>query len=66
MSLTERINARKCAVVACDGDRAADSLVCGEHLTEMWANRLDRQPDGTFVQRRRFAARDLTDWSPAA
>ncbi len=28
--------------------------------------RLDRKPDGTFVPRRRFGARDLTDWSPAA
>jgi len=66
MSLTERIAARKCAVVECTENRASDSLVCADHLGEMWSNRLDRKPDGTFVERRRFAARDLTGWSPAA
>lgn len=66
MSLTERIAARSCAVVDCSRHRATDSLVCSDHLAAMWANRLDRKPDGTFVPRRRFAPRDLTGWTPAA
>lgn len=62
MTLTERIQAHTCAVVACKEARVTGSLVCAEHLNEMFANRLDRTPEGTFVQRdyRRFPAKDLT------
>jgi hypothetical protein len=61
MTLTERIAEHEtCAVVGCSRHRTPDSLFCTDHLREMWANRLDRQPDGTFVARRRFVARDFT------
>lgn len=66
MSLSERIAANTdCAVAACDRGRVPDSLFCRSHLAEMWANRLQRQPDGTFVPHRRFAAKDLSDWTKA-
>lgn len=60
MSLTSRIAAQACAVVGCDRHRADDSLVCSDHLAAMWANRLTRQPDGSFVPARRFLPRDMT------
>lgn len=61
MTLSERIAAaNRCAVVACQRGRTRDSLFCRDHLNEMWANRLTRQPDGSFVPARRFAARDET------
>jgi hypothetical protein len=60
MTLTERLAAQNCAVVGCERHRADDSLVCSDHLREMWANRLVRQPDGTFVPARRFIPRDFT------
>lgn len=63
-SLTERIAAQACAVVGCDRHRACGSLVCRDHIAEMWANRLTRQPDGSFVPARRFLPRDFTQ-SPA-
>jgi hypothetical protein len=59
MTLSERIAANECAVVECQRHRVTDSLFCHEHLGEMWANRLDRQPDGSFLPRRRFPARAL-------
>lgn len=62
MTLLERVNqAKPCAVVNCDRHRAQDSLVCADHLAAMWANRLDRRSDGTFVTRPRFSRpADLT------
>ena len=61
MSLAERIAAAtECRVVGCQRHRVPDSLFCGDHLTEMWRNRLDRQPDGTYTPRRSFVARDFT------
>ena len=54
MTLTDRIHATECRVVACQRHRVPDSLFCGEHLTAMWRNRLDRQPDGTYTPRRTF------------
>lgn len=61
MSLLERVRqAETCRVVDCDRHRAPDALVCADDLTELWRNRLTRQPDGTFTRRRAFAARDLT------
>lgn len=66
MTLLERIHANAaCAVVACDEARVPDSLFCREHVADMWANRLERQPDGTFLAYRRFAARDETGWNAA-
>lgn len=63
MTLLERIAAREtCAVVACDRHRTDSSLFCHEHLNDMWANRLDRQADGTFVvtgPNWRFTAKEL-------
>lgn len=59
--LLERICAAECCrVVGCDRRRAQDAIVCREDLAELYANRLDRQADGTFVRRRILAARDLT------
>lgn len=61
MSLLSRIvDAEKCRVQSCPGRRAPDALVCRDDLDELWAHRLDRQPDGTFTRRRRLQARDLT------
>lgn len=60
MTLTERIAARLCKVEGCQRERHPDAAVCGAHLTDLWRNRLDRQPDGSFVARRRFTARDMT------
>lgn len=61
MSLLSRVvEATTCKVQGCDRHRAKDALVCDVDLGELWANRLDRQPDGTFIRRRTFAARDLT------
>lgn len=50
MTLTERIQAQECAVVSCNEARVTDSLVCANHLNEMFRNRLDRTPEG-FVPR---------------
>ena len=60
MSLLSRIADTVCRVRGCDRRRAPDALVCSEDLNELWANRLDRQDDGTFTRRRTFAARDFT------
>ncbi len=61
MTLSERIAlANRCAVVGCERGRQRDSLFCRSHLDDMWSNRLDRLPDGTFVSRRSFPVRDLT------
>lgn len=61
MSLLDRIQKREtCAVVGCERHKETDSLFCREHLADMWANRLDRLPDGTFDEKRRFTARDET------
>lgn len=58
MSLSARIHANKCAVRDCARTRARDTDVCGDDLNEKWANRLDRQDDGTYLRRRSFTARD--------
>ncbi len=61
MTLLERVvAAQKCAVQDCDRHRAQDALVCRDDLAELYHNRLDRQPDGTFLRRRSFVARDET------
>jgi hypothetical protein len=65
MTLTERIHANECRVRDCSRRRAQDALVCSADLAELWHNRLDRQPDGTFLRRRTFAPRDFT-WAAAA
>lgn len=64
MSLSERIAARQCAVKDCHEDRLPDSLVCHDHIGDLWANRLDRDGD-TYVPRRRFPPVDRT-WDRAA
>lgn len=68
MSLLDRINAAEsCAVVGCERHREPDSLFCREHLADMWANRLDRQDDGTFIYSARFRGRlAAKDYSNAA
>lgn len=58
--LLARIHENLCKVVGCSRERVPDSDVCGEDLNAKWRNELDRQPDGTYVRRRAFAARDLT------
>jgi len=61
VTLSERIAEREsCAVVACDRHRQRDSLFCAEHLNDMWANRLTRQEDGTFIPAKRWIPRDMT------
>lgn len=66
MSLLDRIAAHEsCAVVACNRHREPDSLFCKSHLADMWANRLDRLPDGTFDEKRRFTPKDTTRSSAA-
>lgn len=61
MTLLERIAARLCAFEECIEDKTADAQVCPRHLAMLWRNELDRHEDGTYVARRRFAPRDLTD-----
>lgn len=59
MNLSERIQAaEQCRVVDCGQRRARDSQVCRDDLTELFANRLDRNPNGTYRRRRALAARD--------
>lgn len=65
MSLMERIAARRCAVVDCDRERVEDGPCCRDDMRELWMNRLDRQPDGTYTRRRTFTARETT-WQRAA
>lgn len=61
MTLLERIQAATtCAVVGCERRRADDSLVCSDHLAAMWANRLTRQPDGSFIAARVWIPKDMT------
>ncbi len=60
MTLTERIHANTCSVEGCERKRHPDAVVCRDDLGELWANRLLRQGDGSYVRRRTFAARDLT------
>lgn len=60
VSLLSRIHANRCAVVDCQRERLPDAQVCKDDLGELWANRLDRQPDGSYRRRRAFPARDLT------
>ena len=66
MSLLARIHANRCAVVDCTRERARDAQVCRDDLNELWLNRLDRQPDGSYIRRRSFVARDLTGQLGAA
>ena len=65
MTLTDRILARRCLVVGCTREKAPDASVCRDDLRELFHNRLDRQPGGTYLRRRTFPARDLT-WGAAA
>ena len=60
MSLSDRIAANRCRVAECQRERVADAAVCKSHLADLWNHRLDRGPDGSFVPRRVFVARDLT------
>lgn len=60
MSLLSRIHANRCAVDDCQRERLPDAQVCKDDLGELWANRLDRNPDGSYRRRRSFIARDLT------
>jgi hypothetical protein len=54
----------RCRVVDCARARALDSDVCTTDLAEKWANRLARQPDGSYLRRRVFTAREET-WRAA-
>jgi hypothetical protein len=65
MTLLDRITARQCRVVDCTRERVEGALVCRDDLRELFRNRLDRNPDGTYSRRRTFPPRDLT-WSRAA
>lgn len=60
MSLLARIRERLCGFAGCPESRTADSALCAGHLPMFLRNQLDRQPDGTFVARRRFRPVDLT------
>jgi hypothetical protein len=66
MTLLDRIHANQCAVRDCSRTRAQDAEVCRADLNELWAHRLDRQADGTYLRRRTFALRDETGWVKAA
>lgn len=66
MTLSERIAANRCAVQDCERERAPDAAVCRDDLDELWAHRLIRQPDGTYLRRRAFRGRDETGWTHAA
>lgn len=59
MTLLSRIHANRCAVIDCTRERAQDSDVCRVDLNEKWADRLDRNPDGSYSRRRTFVAREL-------
>jgi hypothetical protein len=58
--LSRVVEATTCRVQGCDRARARDAQVCAADVTELFMNRLDRQPDGSYTRRRTFAARDLT------
>jgi hypothetical protein len=64
MSLSSRIAANRCRVQGCERARMTDAAVCRDHMNDLYANRLERTPDGKYVARRTFAARDLT-WHSA-
>ena len=66
MTLLERYRANECAVRDCARARHADAAVCDSDLGELWANRLVKQADGTYIRRRAFAARDESGWVRAA
>jgi hypothetical protein len=63
MSLLARIHANRCLVRDCTRQRLPDAQVCREDLGELWANRLNREPDGSYTRRRTFTARDETRWA---
>lgn len=65
MTLLARIHANRCAVRDCTREKAPDAAVCREDLTELWHNRLNREPDGSYTRRRTFPARDMT-WRAVA
>lgn len=65
MTLLERYRANECAVVDCNRERIPDGPCCRDDMRELWANRLIRQVDGSYLRRRAFPIRDLT-WSRAA
>lgn len=60
MTLLARIHANRCAVVDCTRVRMDDAEVCRDHMNALWRHQLDRQPDGSYVTRRTFVARDET------
>ena len=60
MSLLSRIQATRCSVDDCQRERATDAAVCRDDLNELWWNRLERKPDGSYRRRRTFVARDMT------
>ena len=66
MTLRDRYRANLCAVEGCERQRHPDAAVCRDDLAELFARRLDRQPDGTFTRRRTFPARDDSGWLRAA
>lgn len=60
MTLLSRVHATRCAVVECTRVRMGDAEVCRDCMNRLWRHELDRQPDGSYIARRRFVARDLT------
>lgn len=65
MTLLERYRANECAHVDCHEARTPSSALCPRHLNDLFGNRLDRNPDGTYIPRRLFVPRDQT-WQRAA
>lgn len=57
MTLLERL---ACRVVGCQRAHERDTDVCADHLNDLWANRLERLPDGRYQPKRRFVPADLT------
>lgn len=61
---------KKCVVENCLRERMADALVCREHMTDLWGNRLDRSDTGyhepEWMRRRRTVGLPAKDWTRAA
>jgi len=66
MTLLERIEANRCVVAECDRAKLPDTVTCREHLNDLWANRLLRLADGSYIERRTFAPREDASWRTAA
>jgi hypothetical protein len=58
--LLARIAANRCRVQGCERARMTDAAVCRDHMNDLYAGRLDRAVDGSFVPRRTFRAVDWT------